>query len=39
MLAQGAEASPTTPAEFGAFVKKEIDKWGRVIREAGIKPD
>ena len=39
MLAQGAEASPTTPAEFGAFLKKEIDKWGKVVREAGIKSD
>ena len=34
---QGAEAAPTTPEEFGAFLKKEIDKWGRVIKEAGIK--
>ena len=39
MLAQGAEASPTTPAEFGAFLKKEIDKWGKVVREAGIKSE
>jgi hypothetical protein len=26
----------TTPDAFGAHVKSEYDKWGRVIREAGI---
>lgn len=35
--AQGAEAVPTTPEEFRAFLKNEIAKWGRVIKEAGIK--
>ena len=34
---QGAEASPMTPDEFAAFLKKEIDKWGKVIRESGMK--
>lgn len=29
-------ASPTTPAEFGRFVRAEYEKWGRVIKEAGI---
>jgi tripartite-type tricarboxylate transporter receptor subunit TctC len=39
LLKQGAEAAPTTPAELGAFVKSEIPRWGKVIREAGIKAD
>ena len=39
LLAQGAETMPTTPAQFGAFVKAEIAKWGRVIKEAGIKSE
>jgi tripartite-type tricarboxylate transporter receptor subunit TctC len=26
-----------TPAEFGAFLRAEIDKWRRVVREAGVK--
>ena len=39
LLALGAEAVPTSPEEFGAFVKQEIDKWGRVIKEAGIKSE
>jgi tripartite-type tricarboxylate transporter receptor subunit TctC len=37
MLTQGAEPTPTTPQEFDAFLKREISKWGRVIKEAGIK--
>jgi tripartite-type tricarboxylate transporter receptor subunit TctC len=37
LLAQGAEPTPTTPQEFDAFLKSEIKKWGRVIKEAGIK--
>jgi tripartite-type tricarboxylate transporter receptor subunit TctC len=37
LLAQGAEAVPTTPEEFDAFLKKEIAKWSKVIKEAGIK--
>jgi tripartite-type tricarboxylate transporter receptor subunit TctC len=26
-----------TPAEFAAFLKGEDEKWGKVIRDAGIK--
>ena len=37
LLAQGAQAVPTTPEEFDVFLKKEIAKWGKVIKEAGIK--
>jgi tripartite-type tricarboxylate transporter receptor subunit TctC len=37
LLANGAEAVPSTPEEFERFVKSEIAKWGRVIKEAGIK--
>jgi len=36
LAAQGAEAVPTTPEEFGAFLKSEIAKWGKVIKEAHI---
>ncbi len=28
-----------TPAEFGKFIVSETAKWGKVIRDAGIKPD
>ena len=37
MLALGAEPVPTTPDEFGAYVKSEITKWTKVIKDAGIK--
>jgi len=28
-----------TPEEFGRFLKSEVDKWGKVAREAGITPE
>jgi tripartite-type tricarboxylate transporter receptor subunit TctC len=28
-----------TPDEFGQFIASETEKWGKVIRDAGIKPD
>jgi tripartite-type tricarboxylate transporter receptor subunit TctC len=34
--AQDAVPIASTPAEFGAFLKEEIDKWGKAIRTAGI---
>ena len=39
LLSQGAETIATTPVEFGAFLTAEIAKWGKVIKEAGIKAD
>jgi tripartite-type tricarboxylate transporter receptor subunit TctC len=27
-----------SPAEFAAYVKRETEKWGNVVKEAGIKP-
>lgn len=38
-LATGTLPVTSTPAEFGTFVKAEIAKWSRVIREAGIRPE
>jgi tripartite-type tricarboxylate transporter receptor subunit TctC len=35
----GSSIAGDTPEEFGAFVRAETAKWGKVIREAGIKPD
>ena len=39
LLGQGAEVSPGTPEQFGAFVKTEMVKWAAVIKRAGIKAD
>ena len=36
---QGATAGGQTPAEFTRFVHSEIEKWGKVVRDAGIKID
>ncbi len=36
LLAEGAEPVGNTPEQFGAFIKSEIAKWGKVIRAAGI---
>ena len=33
----GFAPSGDTPAEFTAFLKAEDEKWGKVVRDAGIK--
>lgn len=33
----GFDPVANTPEEFAAYIKKEVEKWGRVIREAKIK--
>ena len=35
--ADGADPVDSTPKEFGAHIKTEIEKWARVIKETGIK--
>lgn len=35
----GLESIGSNPAEFAATVQKDYEKWGRVIRDAGIKGD
>jgi tripartite-type tricarboxylate transporter receptor subunit TctC len=39
MRAQGMEPVGSTPAEFDAFVRTEIDKWARVVKLSGAKVD
>jgi tripartite-type tricarboxylate transporter receptor subunit TctC len=39
LLAQGAEAFPTTQAEFDKIIKDELAKWEYVIKAANIKPE
>jgi tripartite-type tricarboxylate transporter receptor subunit TctC len=38
LAADGAEPVGTSPAEFGAFLKSELEKWTRVARDAHIEP-
>ena len=33
----GIEAVGSTPEQFAAHIRHEIDKWGKVVRDAGIK--
>ena len=35
----GVVPMPMTPAEFGKFIADDVDRWGKVIRAANIKPD
>lgn len=35
----GAEVVGSTPREFTAFLKAEMQKWSKVIQDAGIRPD
>jgi tripartite-type tricarboxylate transporter receptor subunit TctC len=37
--AEGAEIVQMSPAEFGAFMEKEMKKWERVVKEGNIKPE
>jgi tripartite-type tricarboxylate transporter receptor subunit TctC len=39
MRAVGAEPVPTTPDEFGQFIRSEIAKWAKVIAQSGLKPN
>jgi len=28
-----------TPAEFDAYLRKDIEKWAQVVKAAGLKPE
>jgi len=34
----GVEPQAMTPEEFGRYIRREYDTWGKVVKEAGIKP-
>jgi tripartite-type tricarboxylate transporter receptor subunit TctC len=35
LLPTGMEPDPDAPEQFGAFLKEDYDKWGKVVRESG----
>jgi tripartite-type tricarboxylate transporter receptor subunit TctC len=35
----GMEVTPTSPEELGRFQLAELDRWGRIIKDAGIQPE
>ena len=38
LLAQGSIPAPTTPAEFDAINKADVERYGKILRDAGITP-
>ncbi len=39
LTSAGIEIQSGTPERFGDVIKSEVDKWGRVVKEAGIQPE
>lgn len=39
LAGQGFEPIGDSPGEFGAYIKSEIAKWAKVVRDAGIRPE
>lgn len=39
MLKQGFEPVGNTPAEFAKFIREEIPRWEKVVKNAGIRPE
>ena len=35
----GADPTPSTPQKFAAVMKADAEKWGRIIRQAGVRAD
>ncbi len=36
---QGVDAAPTTPEHFAEFIKSEVAKWPKIVKDAGISAD
>lgn len=39
IAADGAEPGGGAPREFAAFLRIDYDKWGAVVKQAGIRPE
>jgi tripartite-type tricarboxylate transporter receptor subunit TctC len=39
LSSQGAEPVGSSAEEWGAFIRSEIEKWAKVVKAAGMKPD
>ena len=38
-VGQGLEPTGSTPAEFAAYLKTEVAKWGKVVKASGATPE
>lgn len=39
LIDQGADPASDTPEQFAAYVKSEMARWGKVVRDTGIRAD
>jgi tripartite-type tricarboxylate transporter receptor subunit TctC len=39
LLREGAEPAPLSPEEFAELVRADIERWRKVARAAGIRPE
>ncbi|WP_369651508.1 MULTISPECIES: Bug family tripartite tricarboxylate transporter substrate binding protein [unclassified Variovorax] len=39
LASQGAEVKGSTPEEFGAYIREETVRWGKVVKDSGAKVD
>ena len=37
LFRQGFEVAPSTPGEFAGYIKSELDKWAKVVKDSGAK--
>ena len=37
LINQGLDPAPGTPEQFGAYIKSEMTKWAKVVKESGAK--
>ena len=38
LLSEGGDITPDTPEQFAALIKAESPRWGKVVRDANLKP-
>ena len=39
LAAIGGDPMPGSPADFGRLIADETEKWGKVVRAGGLKPE
>jgi tripartite-type tricarboxylate transporter receptor subunit TctC len=39
LVGAGIEIQSSTPEQFGDVIKSEVEKWGKIVKDAGIQPE